>query len=642
MFISVEQIRESLKYLEQVHPFYGITFLVCKKADLPVESTIELSLDFENKQFLEKYYKPDKNSEWYYRVFRLSDKNQRWLKHDYASSGLQAINTQTFGNAFIHPKKTKLWGWKSNYINILKNNLLNRLISVFHLAVWLYREKEWQSTSNAESIIQYFLSDFQINREEINELFDVCVAEEIEFNKLFREQKVSWEELQSVIGKPPDAPPEEGGTLAYLEIRGVGPTKKLCFEPAERLTLITGDNGLGKTFLLECAWWALTGQWASLPAYPAQNPNEDEPKIIFQIAGEPKSGKESISSVSYDWKTQRWQQPKNRPTIPGLLIYARVDGSFAVWDPAKEYWSSAQGIGENDGTPRPFVFTKDEVWRGHEDKKGNTYINGLLQDWIQWQSRPEKYPFKTLTKVLKRLSPPSQGDLGILSPGEPVRLPFNAKDIPTLVHSYGTVPIVHASAGVQRIITMAYLIVWAWEEHKIQSELIRKEPQKRMVILVDELEAHLHPQWQRVILPALLDVREDLTSELQVQIMIATHSPLVMASIEPRFDEKVDKLFRLDLVKTDLLGNEVELKQLPFIRQGVVDSWLTSDVFELRQARSLEAEKAIEAAKALQYEDNPQPEEVKKVSEDLAKYLPENDEFWPRWVFFAEQHGVEL
>jgi hypothetical protein len=26
----------------------------------------------------------------------------------------------------------------------------------------------------------------------------------------------------------------------------------------------------------------------------------------------------------------------------------------------------------------------------------------------------------------------------------------------------------------------------------------------------------------------------------------------------------------------------------------------------------------------------------------LARYLSEDDRFWPRWVYFAEQHGVDL
>jgi archaellum biogenesis ATPase FlaH len=640
MFISIDQIKESLKYLKKVDSFWGITFLKFKQLRLPVGNTIEVSLHSEIEDFLEKYYKPCKESAYFYKYFGLP--KTKWIKlNRYVGylEKMQPFSTEHFIAALIHQIDEDAWGWKDNYIEILKSCLYkNQVIPIFYLAVWIYREKEWSSKITPEDIIEHFKNDFLLNEEELHQLFDISIPEGINRNQLFQDKVVSWEELKTVIGKPPDILPEEG-TLTYLEIQGVGAAKKLCFEPAERLSLITGDNGFGKTFLLECAWWALTGQWANLPAYPTQNASEDEPVITFKISGDSESDTESIS---YNWQLQRWNEIKNRSTIPGLLIYARVDGSFAVWDTAKQYLSSSSRIRNIDKKPLPFVFTKEELWNGQKDENGNTFINGLLQDWIQWQSRPDKYPFDTLVKVLERLSPPSEGDLGILKPGEPVRLPYDAREIPTIEHPYGTVPIIHASAGVQRIITMAYLIVWAYEEHKIQSKLIRREPQKRMVILVDELEAHLHPQWQRAILPALLDVRDDLASDLQVQIMVATHSPLVMASVEPRFDQRVDKLFSLELVKSDLLGNEVQIEELPFIRQGVVDSWLMSDVFKLRHSRSLEAEKAIEAAKVLQLSDNPNSEDVARVSHDLARYLSEDDRFWPRWIYFAEQHGVDL
>lgn len=641
MFISIDQIRESLKYLEKVDSFWGITFLKFKQLRLPVGNTIKIDPNSEIEDFLESYYKPCKKSAFFYRCFR--SKNQsRWMKFN--QSLMYLIREETFIEALIHEIVfidqilEEEWGWKDNYIEVLKCLYNNQVIPAFHLAVWIYREKEWSSETTPEDIIQNFQNEFLLNEQEITQLFDISIPDNININNLFQDKVVSWEELKTVIGKPPDILPEEGA-LTYLEIQGVGAAKKLCFEPAERLSLITGDNGFGKTFLLECAWWALTGHWANLPAYPTQTVSEDEPVITFKISGDSESDTESIS---YDWQLQRWNEIKNRSTIPGLLIYARVDGSFAVWDTAKQYLSSSSRIRNIDKKPLPFVFTKDELWNGQKDENGNTFINGLLQDWIQWQSRPDKYPFDTLVKVLERLSPPEQGDLGILKPGEPVRLPYDAREIPTIEHPYGTVPIIHASAGVQRIITMAYLIVWAYEEHKIQSKLIRREPQKRMVILVDELEAHLHPQWQRAILPALLDVRDELASDLQVQIMVATHSPLVMASVEPRFDQRVDKLFSLELVKSDLLGNEVQIEELPFIRQGVVDYWLMSDVFKLLHSRSLEAEKAIEAAKVLQLSDNPNSEDVARVSNDLARYLSEDDRFWPRWVYFAEQHGVHL
>lgn len=644
MFLKTEQIRESLEPLKSLHPFYGITFLVCKKAPLPIGNTIQYPINAKETEFLEAYFKPEQDSQYFYQVFKTSNPSKRWLSPKYASSGSQ--NTRTRGdlaNAFIHPKNTDRWGWQTNYIEILREHL-NRIrvtsIPTFHVAVWLYRERNWEAGTTAQDIVETFLEEFSISHEEEN-LFDSSVPESNVLEELFQDEKISLRDLQSIIGKAPDSTPEEGGTLRLLEIQGVGPAKNIVFQPGERLTLITGDNGLGKTFLLDCAWWALTGKWAGLQAYPMTNARKNEPTIGFQISGD--SDSEKIK-VSYDWQTQSWKPPKKRPTIPGLLVYAKVDGSFAVWDPAKEYLAT-QELGESDLTPRPFVFTRDEVWDGRDIEVGGrrtTFINGLLQDWIQWQSRPDTSPFGTLERVLERLSPPSQSDLGILRPGEPVRIPYDVRSMPTIEHSYGRVPIVYTSAGVRRVITLAYLIVWAWEEHKIQSKLIRKKPQQRMVILIDELEAHLHPQWQRVILSALLDVREDLASDLQVQLMVATHSPMIMASVESKFDEKFDKLFLLDLAKNNLLSNEIELIQLPFIRQGRIDSWLTSDVFGLGQPRSIEGEQAIQAAKRLQEEDNPSSEEVQKVSDALRKYLAEDDEFWSRWLFFARQHGASL
>jgi hypothetical protein len=103
-----------------------MTFLVFKKEGLPVGDVAEIPVDSRNKDFLDTYYKPAKNSEFYYRVFRPSDKRKSWVASDYASSGLQSINTRTFGNAFIHERDTEVWGWKPNYVEILKSLLRKR------------------------------------------------------------------------------------------------------------------------------------------------------------------------------------------------------------------------------------------------------------------------------------------------------------------------------------------------------------------------------------------------------------------------------------------------------------------------------------------------------------------------------------
>src|SRR5687768_16519778 len=102
-----------------------------------------------------------------------------------------------------------------------------------------------------------------------------------------------------------------------------------------------------------------------------------------------------------------------------------------------------------------------------------------------------------------------------------------------------------------------------------------------MVILIDEIEAHLHPRWQRLILPSLLEVSKDLSSDLEIQFIVTTHSPLVMASVEPYFKKSIDKLFHLNIIRRDLFGSDISFEELPFTLYGPADSWLLSDVFEL-------------------------------------------------------------
>ena len=45
----------------------------------------------------------------------------------------------------------------------------------------------------------------------------------------------------------------------------------MLLEFGPRLNLLTGDNGLGKTFALDLAWWTLTRTWAGLPAMPRRD-----------------------------------------------------------------------------------------------------------------------------------------------------------------------------------------------------------------------------------------------------------------------------------------------------------------------------------------------------------------------------------
>ncbi len=415
---------------------------------------------------------------------------------------------------------------------------------------------------------------------------------------------------------------------------GIGPVQQLELELASRLNIITGDNGLGKTFLLDCAWWALTGTWAgSYQAYPRPDAPKDIPSIAFQISKEPQTEKMQI--VKYTWERQTWLTNPYRNVLPGLSIYAQSDGSFAVWDPAK-YLLSAENPNYAGRRSEAFIrLSRTEVWDGVEDtQRGRKKCNGLLYDVAYWQSA-DKTLFDKFSTAIKELSPLESE--GLLSLGQPTNLPGDTRYIPTLRFSYGEVPILLCSAGIQRIAALAYLLVWAWDQHVVTSRQMRKDPQRSIVLLVDETEAHLHPFWQRSIVPALMEVIQKLASEAHTQMIIATHSPLVLASVESIFDEDRDKLFHLYLE-----DGLVKLDDVPFVKRGRVDLWLMSDVFGLKEPRSKIAEETIKKAEDVQDEDEPTQEQVQKVSNELVKVLAPDDDFWPRWKYFAEQRGARL
>jgi hypothetical protein len=71
-----------------------------------------------------------------------------------------------------------------------------------------------------------------------------------------------------------------------------------------------------------------------------------------------------------------------------------------------------------------------------------------------------------------------------------------------------------------------------------------------------------------------------------------------------------------------------------------VSAWLVSDVFDLAEARSLEAEQAIRHAEALMARTGVTAEEYARVRDELRASMPGVDPFWMRFDFWATQAGL--
>ena len=422
--------------------------------------------------------------------------------------------------------------------------------------------------------------------------------------------------------------------LKKLLIRNVGPAPLMEMEPGPRLNLITGDNGLGKSFLLDTAWWAMTRKWpaevnSKLTTGRMALPNSNKKAVIeFVIKGKTRDYERE---VPFSRASQSWNLEKGRPGSPGIVIYAMSDEIYALWDPLRNYGNS-QNTDENVAA---YVFSPNEIWDGLElpNEKG-WLCNGLIRDWALWQTEGGRR-FDLLKKVLAALSPSEEEKL---APGNLTRISIkDVRDVPTIKMPYKQeVPVINASSAIKRILALAYLLVWAWEEHLQAAKISRKKITNQIILLVDEIEAHLHPTWQRRIIPALITAMDSLSQQkADVQFVFTTHAPLVMASLETVFDGTKDKWFDIDL-----RGDEVSMASREFQKQTDAAAWLTSEAFNMKSARSLEAENLTRRASALlDSEEDVDKNAVRAIHEELIKKLTPYDPFLTTWRYICSKKG---
>lgn len=414
--------------------------------------------------------------------------------------------------------------------------------------------------------------------------------------------------------------------LVELSVRDVGPTTELSIEFAPRLTLITGDNSLGKTFLLDIAWWALTGTWPSEDrmARPTIVQSQASPTIAMRDEHDHRA------SSGFDRANERWPRRIGWPAAIPPVVYARLDDGFSVWDQLR---NGLSGTGGPEPEVPAYHFSEHEVWNGLPGSNGTPLCQGLIADWRYWSQSDQREAFEALLAVVDRLSEP-----GIeIEPGPAIKLAkHDSRRIPTLKFPYGDVPLVHLSAGWRRIFALAYLLTWTWMEYRAEAQRQGVPSSKSIVVLIDEAEAHLHPKWQRVILPALIAAAEALEDSPTVQLVVTTHSPMVTASLETIFDQARDRVYYLELIERIVTINEY-----PWAKRGDASSWLESELFGLDMAMSKEAEAALNAAYDFVNGDHERlPAELdtqEKIDAALRKSVAESHPFWLRWALFIDE-----
>ena len=174
------------------------------------------------------------------------------------------------------------------------------------------------------------------------------------------------------------------------------------------------------------------------------------------------------------------------------------------------------------------------------------------------------------------------------------------------------VPTISLSDGFRSVIALAGDLIW----RLLQAFPDLDDPtQASGVVLIDELDIHLHPSWQREIAGWLQQVFPNL------QFFVATHSPLVAAGAGQEA-----LTLRLNIV-----DGQLQIGEIPYIDLAAdVDRTLRSPAFGLQSTYSPPTEKKIQRYHELKRKNGNLASGERQEYEQLQLFMKEVQPFGDR------------
>ena len=398
-----------------------------------------------------------------------------------------------------------------------------------------------------------------------------------------------------------------------------------------RWTLLLGDNGVGKTTLLQCLAW--------MRPVPFGAQKEDKPKKIQPaLTNEENEVLDSLlragnnvtlnlratlsvyrSLTSTDSKKSALEKKmdcietgirmigEDSRLQTHKLTTNRVGGEFddlTLVEPPLFAYGAARHMGTSNLDNSELVDPLSSLF----SSSGELYdAEELLLnlDYLALKNTKHGKRLQKIKQVFAAILPDvsDEDDVQILGPkalsdsGEPSGVRFNTP--------YGAVPLSGLSLGYQT--TLAWVLDLATRLYECypKSNNPLAEP---AIVLVDELDLHLHPRWQRQIM-------EYLTQHFPKTQFIATaHSPLMVQSVSDA-----------NLVVLQQKGGQVEIENRPYFVEGWrADQILTSELFDV-PARSPRVQELVDERYDLLHKEartSAEERRLQALDEELDYMLP--------------------
>jgi predicted ATPase len=399
------------------------------------------------------------------------------------------------------------------------------------------------------TIVERFLSKYQV------ELIPISTGNN------YQDLPRLMEQISQSIDIVPDSPAGanhvalRSDRIEKLSLTNIGPFRRVDFNFNSLWTVLLGNNGCGKSTVLRAIALALSGDDDQAGAVGGSLLKAGESTGSIRI---------TVGAIEYETKLIRdldkvrvrcAQVPPLRSGNLLTLGFPAVRGATSGRTEPKQQASF------------PYARVEDvlPLIRGGLDIRMGDVRQWIVNNYVRSQDDKVAQSIRTRSRAVIDTFFKILDDM---VPG--FKLQFDSYNTKTyeimLLTSDGLLPMEYVSQGMNS--TIGWVGVLLQRMFEVYGDADGPE-KKHALLLIDEIDSHLHPEWQRIL------VSKIVLNFPNVQVIASTHSPLVVGNLEAG---SVFKFTRSD--------EAVGVEQLEQSFKGFrADQILTADAFGLESSR---------------------------------------------------------